>query len=160
VPAEGDTAHQFIAPGPNDIRGPCPGVDLLSNYGFIDRSGRTTYNELVDGAQNAWNLGWDLAVFLAGLETVLSGNVPTGEISIGRPISGIELPLLGNGKNNGFYHHNGWESDGSMTYQDEAIASVRGMDPKLFEKMTATVCYPIMTLSKVTIGLTVLTDQP
>jgi hypothetical protein len=139
VPAEGDTAHQFIAPGPNDIRGPCPGVNAMANHGFIDRSGRTTYNELVDGAQNAWNLGWDLAVFLAGLEVALSGNALTGAVSIGKPISNVQLPLPFGEQNNGFFHHNGWESDGSMTWQDEAIATVRGMDPRLFEKMTATV---------------------
>jgi hypothetical protein len=111
----------------------------MANHGFIDRSGRTTYIELVDGAQNAWNLGWDLAVFLAGLETVLSGNVLTGEVSIGKPISDVQLPLPYGAQNNGFFHHNGWESDGSMTWQDEEIATSHSMDPRLFEKMTATV---------------------
>lgn len=27
VPAKGDTAHYFQAPGKNDIRGPCPGIN-------------------------------------------------------------------------------------------------------------------------------------
>jgi len=142
VPAEGDYAHRFIAPGPNDIRGPCPGTNAMANHGFIDRSGRTTYNELVDGSQNAWNLGWDLAVFLAGLEVALSGNALTGEISIGKP---VDNGLL-SGSNNGFFNHNGWESDGSMAWQDEAIATVRGMDPKLFEKMVKTVTNSSRTL--------------
>lgn len=30
VPAPGDTAHQFVAPGPNDIRGPCPGLNAAA----------------------------------------------------------------------------------------------------------------------------------
>lgn len=143
VPAPGDNAHRFIAPGPNDIRGPCPGTNAMANHGFIDRSGRTTFNELVDGSQNAWNLGWDLAVFLAGLEVALSGNALTGAISIGKPVPGVSLPVIGdiidNGNNNGFFHHNGWESDGSMAWQDQAIATKEGMDPKLFEKMVKTV---------------------
>ena len=27
-----DTAHAFEAPGPNDIRGPCPGLNALANH--------------------------------------------------------------------------------------------------------------------------------
>ena len=32
VPAPGDTAHAFEAPGPNDIRGPCPGLNTAANH--------------------------------------------------------------------------------------------------------------------------------
>lgn len=32
VPAPGDTAHAFIPPGPNDIRGPCPGLNSAANH--------------------------------------------------------------------------------------------------------------------------------
>ena len=32
VPANGDTAHAFVAPGPNDIRGPCPGLNTAANH--------------------------------------------------------------------------------------------------------------------------------
>lgn len=32
VPASGDTAHAFEAPGPNDIRGPCPGLNTAANH--------------------------------------------------------------------------------------------------------------------------------
>ena len=32
VPADGDTAHAFEAPGPNDIRGPCPGLNTMANH--------------------------------------------------------------------------------------------------------------------------------
>lgn len=32
VPAAGDVAHAFKAPGPNDIRGPCPGLNAAANH--------------------------------------------------------------------------------------------------------------------------------
>ena len=32
VPADGDTAHAFEAPGPNDIRGPYPGLNTAANH--------------------------------------------------------------------------------------------------------------------------------
>ena len=32
VPATGDNAHGFVPPGPNDIRGPCPGLNTAANH--------------------------------------------------------------------------------------------------------------------------------
>ena len=32
VPASGDTAHAYVAPGSNDVRGPCPGMNVLANH--------------------------------------------------------------------------------------------------------------------------------
>ena len=32
VPADGDKAHVFSAPGKNDIRGPCPGLNTAANH--------------------------------------------------------------------------------------------------------------------------------
>ena len=32
VPAFGDTVHGFTPPGPNDIRGPCPGLNTAANH--------------------------------------------------------------------------------------------------------------------------------
>ena len=35
VPAPGDTAHYYTAPGVNDIRGPCPGLNAAANHNFL-----------------------------------------------------------------------------------------------------------------------------
>lgn len=32
--------HEFIAPGPGDVRSPCPFTNILANHGFINRSGK------------------------------------------------------------------------------------------------------------------------
>ncbi|KAJ3973520.1 Peroxidase, family 2-domain-containing protein [Lentinula raphanica] len=32
--------HRWIAPGKNDFRSPCPGLNTLANHGFISRDGR------------------------------------------------------------------------------------------------------------------------
>lgn len=31
--------YAWVAPGPNDIRGPCPGLNALANHGYFPRSG-------------------------------------------------------------------------------------------------------------------------
>lgn len=65
VPANGDTAHQFVAPDyTKDIRGPCPGLsaymsrdmlrdlvliadlDAAANHNFLAHDGVTTFNEV------------------------------------------------------------------------------------------------------------------
>jgi hypothetical protein len=43
VPADGDTAHQFVAPGKDDIRGPCPGLNTAANHNFLAHDGITTF---------------------------------------------------------------------------------------------------------------------
>ena len=83
VPADGDTAHAFEAPGPNDIRGPCPGLNAAANHHFLSHDGITTFTELLDAQQNLYNVGYDLAVLLATLGVALDGDVVTGKLSIG-----------------------------------------------------------------------------
>lgn len=83
VPADGDVAHAFEAPGPNDIRGPCPGLNAAANHHFLSHDGITTFSELVDAQQNLYNVGYDLAVTLAVLGIALDGDVVTGKLSIG-----------------------------------------------------------------------------
>jgi hypothetical protein len=36
------SAHQYVAPGPNDKRGPCPGLNAAANHGFLPHNGITT----------------------------------------------------------------------------------------------------------------------
>lgn len=99
VPAAGDTTHAFEAPGPNDIRGPCPGLNTAANHHvscsigalllllipskLLSHDGITTFTELVDAQQNLYNVNYDLAVTLATLGVSLDGDVLTEKLSIG-----------------------------------------------------------------------------
>ena len=83
VPADGDTAHAFEAAGPNDIRGPCPGLNTAADHHFLSHDGITTFEELVDASQNLYNVGYDLAVTIATIGVAFDGDVVTGKLSIG-----------------------------------------------------------------------------
>ncbi|MCJ1383102.1 hypothetical protein MMC17_006215 [Xylographa soralifera] len=119
VPATGDTAHAFTAPGANDIRGPCPGLNAAANHNFLSHDGITTFDELVDAQQNLYNVGYDLAVTLATLGVALDGDAITEKLSIGcdatsrtsatGDLLGDELGLNG---------HNKFEGDTSLTRDD------------------------------------------
>jgi hypothetical protein len=120
VPANGDTAHYFVAPGPNDIRGPCPGLNTAANHNFLAHDGITTFNELVDAQQNLYNVGYDLAVLLAVLGlTTTDGDVVTEKLSIGCDATSRTSvnPAL-TGSEPGLDGHNKFEADSSLTRND------------------------------------------
>lgn len=94
MPAAGDTAHAYTAPGPNDIRGPCTALNTLANHNFISHDGITTYTELVDAAQNVFNWGWDLAAFVASFGLIQDGDIVTEVLSIGCT-GGLSVPDTG-----------------------------------------------------------------
>ncbi|KAL2075059.1 hypothetical protein VTL71DRAFT_1 [Oculimacula yallundae] len=122
VPAKGDTAHYFTAPGPNDIRGPCPGLNAAANHNFLSHDGITTFTELVDAQQNVYGVGYDLAVLLATLGVGLDGDPITEKLSLGcdatprtaTPGLGPELGLDG---------HNKFEGDTSLSRNDYFLAN-------------------------------------
>jgi hypothetical protein len=120
VPAPGDTAHQFVMPGPNDIRGPCPGLNTAANHNFLAHDGITTFNELVDAQQNLYNVGYDLSVLLALLGlTLTDGDLVTEKLSIGCDATTRTSfsPAL-TGSEPGLDGHNKFEADTSLTRND------------------------------------------
>ncbi|KAF2035407.1 Cloroperoxidase [Setomelanomma holmii] len=123
VPADGDTAHVYTAPGSNDIRGPCPGLNAAANHNFLSHDGIVTFNELVDAQQNVYNVGYDLAVLLAVLGIVADGDVATSKLSIGCDATSRTalLPLLGTQP--GLNGHNKFEGDTSLTRSDYFTAN-------------------------------------
>ncbi|THU92580.1 Cloroperoxidase [Dendrothele bispora CBS 962.96] len=57
-PAEIDlNEHQWMAPGPNDFRGPCPGLNTLANHGFLPRDGKNlSMSVILDAALNGYHM--------------------------------------------------------------------------------------------------------
>lgn len=43
VPADGDGNHSFKAPGKNDIRGPCPGLNAAANHNVLSTVSNALY---------------------------------------------------------------------------------------------------------------------
>ncbi|KAI9695334.1 MAG: hypothetical protein M1820_008686 [Bogoriella megaspora] len=124
VPAPGDDVHQFIAPTDQDIRGPCPGLNAAANHGFLARDGVTNYTELVDAVQNVYNMGYDLANFLAVFSIFIAdGDWVTRKMSIGCDATtrtSYSPTLTGNEP--GLDGHNKFEADTSLTRDDYFLA--------------------------------------
>lgn len=43
-----EPGYTFQAPGPNDSRGPCPGLNLLANYGYLPRNGYVNLGQVIE----------------------------------------------------------------------------------------------------------------
>ena len=40
------SGHEYVAPGPNDNRGPCPGLNAFANHGFLPHDGWATIQQV------------------------------------------------------------------------------------------------------------------
>lgn len=99
-----------------------PLTDLLLD-GFIARDGITTYTELVDAVQNVYNMGYDLANFLAVFSIYIAdGDWLTTKLSIGCDATTrtASTPLL-TPSEPGLDGHNKFEADTSLTRSDYFI---------------------------------------
>ncbi|KAI7541530.1 Cloroperoxidase [Hortaea werneckii] len=123
VPAKGDTAHYYTPPGPNDIRGPCPGINTAANHNFVSHDGITTFEELVDMQQNVYGVGYDLSVLLAVLGVGLDGDPISGKLSIGCDASSRTTSPGLPGPELGLDGHNKFEGDTSLTRNDYFLAN-------------------------------------
>ncbi|KAH8806897.1 heme-thiolate peroxidase [Flagelloscypha sp. PMI_526] len=132
-----DKRHPYKAPGPNDLRGPCPGLNTLANHGYLPRSGIATFEEIVTAVGEGFNMDHDLASGIAAFAMLARGNAYTNQISIGGPTDKIPA-LPGNIDGNvtkGLATHGRFEGDVSMTRRDAAIGDNVHLDPQLFQQL-------------------------
>ncbi|RDA94024.1 hypothetical protein CP533_5048 [Ophiocordyceps camponoti-saundersi (nom. inval.)] len=116
VSTSGD--HAFMPPGPDDMRGMCPGLNALANHGYLPRDGVGTIQDFVKATNEVYGLSVDLARFLATIGSVFSGD--SVRWSIGGPPPGDLDPSLGLlRKPQGLAgSHNIYETDASATRCD------------------------------------------
>ncbi|GAB7337205.1 hypothetical protein MBLNU457_g2584t1 [Dothideomycetes sp. NU457] len=103
-----EPGYTFQAPGPNDSRGPCPGLNLLANYGYLPRDGYVTYAEVLEATARGFNMGADLATVLAVFAVLANGDIPTESFYLGS----------GPGSIGGLNRHSTVEADISPTRED------------------------------------------
>ncbi|KAF8191085.1 Chloroperoxidase [Mycena galopus ATCC 62051] len=130
-----DAAHPFIAPGPNDQRGPCPGMNTLANHGYIPRNGIATFEEITLAMVEAYNLEINFGAFLVAANMLLRGNPFVNKLSIGG-VSTLVPPLPGNIGSNvtgGLAKHGGFEGDASITRADVHIGDNRDFQDILYD---------------------------
>ncbi|KAF7296002.1 Cloroperoxidase [Mycena kentingensis (nom. inval.)] len=113
-----DAAHPFKAPGPNDQRGPCPGLNTMANHGYLPRNGIVSFEDLVNGMIEVFNIDLDFGAFIAAGNMLMKGNPYLNKLSLGG-VSSMVPPVPGNTKPpGGLSEHGGFEGDASLTRDD------------------------------------------
>ncbi|KAJ7839218.1 Chloroperoxidase [Mycena olivaceomarginata] len=146
-----DAHHPFIAPGANDQRGPCrmdllghiisrltillAAMNTLANHGYIPRNGVASFEEIVTGAVEAFNIQQSVMEFITAANMLMRGNPFVNKVSIGG-ISDLVPPLPGNiggPHTSGVALHGGFEGDASMTRADAFIGDNRDFQDILYD---------------------------
>lgn len=110
------SGHEYVPPGPNDLRGPCPGLNAFANHNFLPHSGYASVTQYIEATQKVVGMGPILAAFLSALGGALDGDLLNWSIG-GTPslAQGGLTGMLGNGLSGS---HNKYESDASPTRPD------------------------------------------
>lgn len=122
-PAE-DEAHPWIAPGPGDLRGPCPGLNTAANHGYIPRNGVVNPVQLFVGTFQALGLSPDLCAVLATVSFLFRGDMTKLQLSIGTR----------HGLGDGLAGHGVLEGDASVTRQDAHLGNQWNVDKGRFNQ--------------------------
>ncbi|KAJ3999792.1 Chloroperoxidase [Lentinula boryana] len=108
--------HAFVPPGPNDLRGPCPGLNAMANHGYIPHSGIATIDEFAQATYKVFGMGKDLSLLIPIYATALDGDILSLSLSIGNGTNTILGPIFsGTGLT---CSHNNFEGDVSPTRGD------------------------------------------
>lgn len=84
-----EPGYAYQAPGPNDSRGPCPGLNLLANHGYLPRDGHVTLGQVLDATARGFNMGADLATLLGVFAVLTDGSIANESFYLGAPPSGV-----------------------------------------------------------------------
>ncbi|KAF2717526.1 hypothetical protein K431DRAFT_276765 [Polychaeton citri CBS 116435] len=103
-----EQGYEFQEPGPNDSRGPCPGLNLLANYGYLPRDGHVSYSQVVEATARGFNMGADLSTLLAVFAILTDGDIESESWYLG----------AGPGNVGGLNRHSTVEADLSPNRED------------------------------------------
>ncbi|KAK3631883.1 hypothetical protein LTR56_016662 [Elasticomyces elasticus] len=84
-----EPGYVFQAPKSSDSRGPCPGLNLLANYGYLPRDGHVTFDQVIEATARGFNMGADLATVLLVFTILADGDIPTQSFYLGSGPGGI-----------------------------------------------------------------------
>ncbi|CAL3970891.1 unnamed protein product [Diplocarpon coronariae] len=84
----------WTAPGPNDLRSPCPGLNSLANHGFLPHDGRgMTIPVLVKGLKDGLNVGADFSTIIGTAGILSAPNSPLADRFILEHIREHNFPI-------------------------------------------------------------------
>lgn len=109
--------YKWVAPGPTDQRGPCPGLNALANHGYMPHNGIGTIQDFIESTYKGFGMGRDLGGFLGVYGAIFDGNLAQYSIGFASPQLPVISGLLGTPQGLGG-SHNKYENDASPVRGD------------------------------------------
>ncbi|KAK1233471.1 hypothetical protein PQX77_003367 [Marasmius sp. AFHP31] len=111
------SAYPWQAPGPNDLRSPCPGLNTLANHGLLPRDGRNiSVPMLIEASAKGYNMGSDIPLFAGKLALLTSREAQTMSLQ--------DISLHGN-----------IEHDASISREDIALGDHISFSEEIFSTL-------------------------
>ncbi|KAJ7159356.1 hypothetical protein C8R43DRAFT_1124565 [Mycena crocata] len=110
-------------------------MNTLANHGYISRNGITSFEEIIRGVGEAFNIDRDMGAGMASLNLLTRGNPFVNKISIGG-VSPLVPPLpfkIDGPDTQGIAKHGRMEGDASMTRSDVFIGDNRNFNQTLWD---------------------------
>ncbi|KAF8901376.1 heme-thiolate peroxidase [Gymnopilus junonius] len=130
-----DAAHPWKPLEPGDIRGPCPGLNTLASHGYLPRNGIASPSQIVEAAQEGFNMHNGLAIFITYAGHLVDGNLLTDLLSIGGKTSLTGPDPPGPATVGGLNTHDVFEGDTSMTRGDAFFGNNHSFNETLFNEL-------------------------
>ncbi|KAF9444958.1 Cloroperoxidase [Macrolepiota fuliginosa MF-IS2] len=132
-----DAAHPWKAPGPNDIRGPCPGLNTLANHGYLPRNGIASPAQIIAAIQEGFNMENSFARFVTYAGHLVDGNLVTDLLSIGQATKETGPAPPAPALVAGLDTHAVFEGDASMTRADTFWGDNHSFNQTLFNELSS-----------------------
>lgn len=117
--------HRFVAPGPDDVRSPCPALNTLANHSYLNHDGKgLTASQLIRAQVDLFHISYPLAASLAISSILLLGN--------GRTVTLEQLRK-----------HQKIEHDASLSRHDASTGNNYSIVPELVEQLLADASWTI-----------------
>jgi hypothetical protein len=84
-----EKGYNFQAPDSGDSRGPCPGLNLLANHGYLPRDGLVNMGQVIEATARGFNMGTDLATVLTVFAVLGSGDFDNLSFYLGSGKNGV-----------------------------------------------------------------------
>ncbi|KAF9448598.1 aromatic peroxygenase precursor [Macrolepiota fuliginosa MF-IS2] len=130
-----DGAHPWVAPGPDDMRGPCPGLNTLANHGYIPHNGIVSPAQIIAGIQECYNMENKFASFITYAAHLVDGNIVTDLLSIGATNPKTGTPPPAPAIAGGLDTHKVYEGDASLTRADAYWGDNHSFNQTLFDEL-------------------------
>ncbi|KAL0580996.1 hypothetical protein V5O48_000990 [Marasmius crinis-equi] len=116
------SANPWKAPGPNDLRSPCPGLNTLANHGFLPRDGRNiSVPMIVQAGLKGYNMQSDILIGASKVGLLTSREAQTMSLE--------DIALHGNIEHDASLSRGDWFFGDNLHFNETIFTTLANANP-------------------------------